>query len=185
LIPISIPGESDQHSCGETWGGNLGETWGETWGRSPRLPGGFVDHVISNDRRKFRRIALERLNGSVKHMGAADLQDSGEATAKFGAQATSPGTAAGKTDPDLTSPGSTLGTVAYKSPEQAKGEPLDARTDLFSLGVVIHEMATGSKPFAGQSTAELFVALQTRGPVPVSTLNPAMSPALDGIVARL
>jgi serine/threonine protein kinase/tetratricopeptide (TPR) repeat protein len=119
--------------------------------------------------------------GLAKQQGA-DLQESSQA-ATFGALATSPGTGPGPAD--LTSPGSTLGTVAYMSPEQAKGEPLDARTDLFSLGVVIYEMATGAKPFAGQSTAEVFAALLMREPAAVSTVNPAMPAELDGVVARL
>ena len=86
---------------------------------------------------------------------------------------------------DLTSPGSAVGTVAYMSPEQAKGVPLDARTDLFSLGTVIYEMATGKTPFGGESTAEVFAALLTKNPPPVSTLNPAMPRKLDAIVEKL
>jgi eukaryotic-like serine/threonine-protein kinase len=86
---------------------------------------------------------------------------------------------------ELTSPGSAVGTVAYMSPEQAKGEPLDARTDLFSLGSVIYEMATGKTPFAGGSTAEVFAALLKENPPPVSSVNPAMPKKLDPIVARL
>ena len=86
---------------------------------------------------------------------------------------------------ELTSPGSAVGTVAYMSPEQAKGEPLDARTDLFSLGTVIYEMATGKTPFAGGSTAEVFAALLRENPPPVSTVNPAMPRKLDAIVAKL
>ncbi len=86
---------------------------------------------------------------------------------------------------ELTSPGSAVGTVAYMSPEQAKGEHLDARTDLFSLGTVIYEMATGKTPFAGGSTAEVFAALLRENPPPVSTANPAMPKKLDPIVTRL
>src|ERR1700679_1477557 len=86
---------------------------------------------------------------------------------------------------ELTSPGSAVGTVAYMSPEQAKGEPLDARTDLFSLGTVIYEMAAGKTPFAGGSTAEVFAALLRENPPPVSTVNPAMPKKLDPIVAKL
>jgi serine/threonine protein kinase/Tfp pilus assembly protein PilF len=86
---------------------------------------------------------------------------------------------------DLTTPGSTVGTAAYMSPEQAKGDPLDARTDLFSLGSVLYEMATGQPPFGGRSTAEVFAALLMKDPPPVSSLNPAMPVALDPIIARL
>ncbi len=85
----------------------------------------------------------------------------------------------------LTSPGSAVGTVAYMSPEQARGTPLDARTDLFSLGSVIYEMATGQPPFGGGSTADVFAALLRENPPPVSKVNPAMPKRLDLIVARL
>ena len=86
---------------------------------------------------------------------------------------------------DLTTPGSTVGTAAYMSPEQAKGEPLDARTDLFSLGSVLYEMATGHAAFTGRSTAEVFVALLTKEPPSLTSLNPAMPAALDAVVTRL
>jgi eukaryotic-like serine/threonine-protein kinase len=86
---------------------------------------------------------------------------------------------------DLTTPGSTVGTAAYMSPEQAKGDPLDARTDLFSLGSVLFEMATGQAPFGGRSTAEVFAALLMKDPPPVSSLNPAMPKAIDPVVAKL
>src|ERR1700734_252266 len=92
---------------------------------------------------------------------------------------------AGTATMELTSPGSAVGTVAYMSPEQAKGEPLDARTDLFSLGTVIYEMATGKTPFPGASTAEVFAALLRENPAPISTVNPAMPKKLDPIVAKL
>jgi serine/threonine protein kinase/tetratricopeptide (TPR) repeat protein len=86
---------------------------------------------------------------------------------------------------DLTTPGSTVGTAAYMSPEQAKGEPLDARTDLFSLGSVLFEMATKQPPFGGRSTAEVFAALLMKDPPRVTSLNPAMPVALDPVVAKL
>jgi serine/threonine protein kinase/tetratricopeptide (TPR) repeat protein len=86
---------------------------------------------------------------------------------------------------DLTTPGSTVGTAAYMSPEQAKGDPLDARTDLFSLGSVLYEMATGQAAFGGRSTAEVFAALLMKEPAPVSSVNPAMPSALDPVVAKL
>jgi len=88
-------------------------------------------------------------------------------------------------DENLTSPGSSMGTIAYMSPEQARGEELDARSDLFSLGVVLYEMATGTVPFPGTTAAVVFNAILTAAPKPATQVNKRLPHAIDTILDKV